>query len=320
VTTKTSIEWTEYSWNFATGCDRVSPGCDHCYALTMAARNKAMGSARYQRDGNPKTSGPGFGVTVHRDLLWAPYSWRKPRLVFVNSMGDFWHAEISDGALMTAWRVMGETPLHRYQILTKRADRMERWMRKWSDIAGDREAASRPSGMPPMPRGPEPVRAAYESGRARLFADMLDFMGPPPEGAAYPLYDWMEGIRWWPRVLPNIWLGVSVESPPYYSRIRHLQRTPAAVRFLSCEPLLEPLPDLPLEGISWVITGGESGPGARPAKLEWFRQIRDQCQAAGVAYFHKQHGSVLARQLGLPGKGGHAAAILDGRRYLEMPG
>lgn len=127
----TSIEWTDTTWNPTTGCDRVSPGCDHCYALTMAKRLKGMGSAKYQRDGDPRTSGPGFGVTEHATALDAPLSWRKPRKVFVNSMSDLFHNEVSDEFIARVWQAMGGAPQHQYQILTKRPARMRSWTRRW---------------------------------------------------------------------------------------------------------------------------------------------------------------------------------------------
>lgn len=187
-----SIEWTEATWNPTTGCDRVSVGCDNCYALTLSKRLKAMGAAKYQRDGDPRTSGPGFGVAVHPDALLTPYSWRQPRLVFVNSMSDLFHAKVPLEFVREVLGVIAATPQHTYQLLTKR------------------------------------------SVRLRKVADQLD----------------------WP---PNLWLGVSVENADAMSRIDHLRQVPAAVRFLSCEPLLGPLPGLDLGGVDWVIAGGEFG-------------------------------------------------------------
>jgi len=280
----TAIQWTDETWNPVTGCDQVSPGCDHCYALTMAARLKAMGQAKYQRDGDPRTSGPGFGVTCHPDIVNNPLSWRKPRRVFVNSMSDLWHPQVPDGFIAWIWWVMSQTPEHTYQILTKRPKRMAAWVRRWNDLDGEtnefRDA-----------RGPVEVRAAHPSGRGQLFAGMLEQWGDPPEGAAYPPFDWMEGMRWWPTWPPfNIWLGTSIENADYLWRADALRGVDAAVRFLSLEPLLGPLPDLNLDGIHWVIVGGESGRNARPMDLDWARGIRDQCQTAGVAFFMKQLG------------------------------
>lgn len=128
MSTQTSIEWTNVTWNPTTGCNRVSPGCDHCYALTMAKRLKAMGNPRYQNDGDPRTSGPGFGITVHDDVLSHPLRWRKPSFVFVNSMSDLFHARVPFDFVERVWQVMEQTPQHTYQILTKRPDRMARFV------------------------------------------------------------------------------------------------------------------------------------------------------------------------------------------------
>jgi protein gp37 len=247
---KSSIEWTEATWNPTTGCDKVSPGCDNCYAMTLAKRLKAMGSAKYQNDGDPRTSGPGFGVTIHSDAVTQPLHWRAPRRVFVNSMSDLFHARVPREFLIRVWDVMSRTPQHTYQILTKRPDRMARVLREL------------PAGL-------------------------------------------------WQLPLPNVWLGTSVENQKYADlRIPALLDTPAAVRFLSCEPLLGPVDlaqslalwqpgdDQPWKGdrlpardiLHWVIVGGESGPGARPMRPDWARALRDECLAAGVPYFFKQWG------------------------------
>jgi protein gp37 len=256
----TTIEWTERTWNPVTGCDRVSDGCTNCYALSLAARLKAMGSRRYQVDGHPVTSGPGFGLHLHRDLVDAPRHWRKPTTVFVNSMSDLFHERIPFEFLAAVFDTMAATPQHIYQVLTKRATHLTR------------------------------------------VADRLP----------------------WP---PNVWMGVSVENQDQVARrAARLLRVPAAIRFLSVEPLLGPvdltevlweeslIPDTfgPRNDIHWVIAGGESGPGARPCELDWLRSLRDQCQSAGVPYFLKQIG-------GHPDKRGHEKALLDGRRWLEMP-
>ncbi|MER7710611.1 phage Gp37/Gp68 family protein [Streptomyces werraensis] len=221
---RSSIEWTEATWNPTTGCDRVSSGCDHCYALTLAKRLKAMGSAKYQSDGDPRTSGPGFGLTVHPNALRVPYGWKSPRTVFVNSMSDLFHARVPLDYVRQVFEVIADTPQHTYQVLTKRARRL------------------------------------------RTVADRLE----------------------WP---PNLWMGVSVETARELPRVDDLRQVPAAVRFLSCEPLLGPLADLDLSDIHWVIVGGESGLGARPMRPEWAADIVDRCRRAGVAPFVKQLGS-----------------------------
>jgi len=326
----TGIEWAEEVWNPTTGCDRISDGCDNCYALKMAGRLKKMGQVKYQNDGSPRTSGPGFGVTMHPDALEQPFRWTRPRRVFVNSMSDLFHDSVPDGFIAQVWDVMGRTPWHTYMILTKRHARMRSWVSRWADTSGDaeRRRGDRTYGMPPMPRGPVAVRATYESGRALLFADMLDSMGTPPEGCAYPLYDWMEGQRFWPAVLPNVWLGVSAEDQKWADiRIPALLDTPAAVRFVSAEPLLGridlrahlagscPEHDFPggfcvqrghpgVRHLNWLIVGGESGPGARPMDEEWARTLAIQAVRAKVPVFVKQLGSVLGKQLGAGPKGG----------------
>jgi protein gp37 len=218
---RSGIEWTEVTWNPTTGCDRVTPGCDNCYALTLSKRLKAMGSEKYQNDGNPITSGPGFALTLHESALSQPYRWTGRKVVFVNSMSDLFHAKVPLDFVRRVFDVIRDTPQHTYQVLTKRSSRLPK------------------------------------------IADKLD----------------------WPS---NLWMGVSVEDAAHLYRVDDLCAVPAAVRFLSCEPLLGSLAGLDLEGIDWVITGGESGPGARPLNPDWVREIRDLCQSANVAYFHKQ--------------------------------
>ncbi|MFC4104722.1 DUF5131 family protein [Micromonospora zhanjiangensis] len=240
---KSAIEWTEATWNPTTGCDRISSGCDHCYALTLAKRLKAMGSPKYQVDGDPRTSGPGFGVAIHADALDVPYRWREPRTVFVNSMSDLFHARVPLAYVRRVFEVMRKTPRHTYQVLTKRAARL-----------------------------------------ARL-APEID----------------------WPA---NVWMGVSVEDASQTARVDHLRTVPAAVRFVSAEPLLGPLPGLDLDGVDWLIAGGESGAGCRNMSADWVRDLRDQCQVAGTAFFFKQWGGRT------PKAGGRA---LDGRTWDEMP-
>lgn len=247
------IEWTDVTWNPVTGCDRTSPGCDNCYALGMAKRLKAMGSLRYQNDGDPVTSGPGFMVSEHPDTLGLPLRWRSPRRVFVNSMSDLFHPGVSDGFIAAVIQTMSVASQHTYQVLTKRPWRMARLLsRIWWDCDGD-------------------------SNLGRFTAEELGETG--------------NGCYDTARNLPNVWWGTSIESDRYTFRADHLRATPAAVRFLSCEPLLGPLPSLDLAGIDWVIVGGESGPGARPMHPDWARDIRNRCQAAGVPFFFKQWGA-----------------------------
>ncbi|MHA2788365.1 DUF5131 family protein [Corynebacterium sp. S7] len=240
---RSSIEWTEVTWNPVTGCDRISAGCDNCYALTMSKRLKAMGSKKYQNDGDPRTSGPGFGITIHPSTLQEPYSWRSPRVVFVNSMSDLFHAKVPLAFIQSVFDVMRDTPQHTYQVLTKRSLRLKR------------------------------------------LAPKLDFPS-------------------------NCWIGVSVESSEVYRRIDHLREIPAAVRFLSCEPLLGPLDGIDLRNIDWVIAGGESGAHYRPMDISWARGIRDACEIAEVPFFFKQWGGQSPKKLGRE---------LDGIVWNEFP-
>ena len=229
-----AIEWTESTWNPVTGCTKVSPGCTHCYAERMARRLRAMGQPNYAN---------GFRVTVHEETLELPRRWRKPQMVFVNSMSDLFHEGVGKEFILRTFAVMNEAPQHTFQVLTKRS--------------------------------------------ARLLA--LD-----------PMLPWM----------PNIWMGVTVESAAYRSRIDHLRRTGAHTKFVSLEPLLGPLSDLNLDGIDWVIVGGESGPGARPMDESWVIDIRNQCLAARVPFFFKQWGGTNKKKAG---------RILEGRMWDEMP-
>src|SRR5580658_4659864 len=207
---RSSIEWTEATWNPTTGCDRTSPGCDRCYALTLAKRLKAMGVAKYQNDGDPRTSGPGFRVTVHPDALDLPLHWASPRTVFVNSMSDLFHDDVPLEFIRQVFNVMAETSQHTYQVLTKRAQRL-----------------------------------------AKVAEDLP-----------------------WPA---NVWMGVSIENDRYAFRANHLRSVPAAVRFLSVEPMLGPVPSLDFSGIHWVIAGGESGHGARPIGATWVMDLQERC-------------------------------------------
>ncbi len=240
---RSAIEWTEATWNPVTGCDRISAGCEHCYAMSLAKRLKAMGSIKYQNDGDPRTSGPGFALTLHHKALDEPRRWRNPRTVFVNSMSDLFHARVPLGFIREVFDVCRETPQHTYQVLTKR------------------------------------------SLRLRRVADALD----------------------WPS---NVWMGVSVEDSAAMNRVDHLREVPAAVRFLSCEPLLGPLDGINLDGIQWVIAGGESGPNYRPMQVGWARGIRDACTDANGAFFYKQWGGRTPKSYGRE---------LDGRLWDEMP-
>lgn len=231
---KTTIEWTEHTWNPVTGCDKVSPGCDNCYAERMAARLQAMGSSRYAN---------GFRVTLHKDKVSEPLRWVKPRMVFVNSMSDMFHPEVPGEFIADVFNVMTQASQHTFQVLTKRPQRAARLLRGGS-------------------------------------------------------------------IADNIWIGTSIETDRYTFRANHLRKIDVPVRFLSCEPLLGPLPSLSLDGISWVIVGGESGPGHRPMEADWVHEIRDLSSAAGSAFFFKQWGGHT------PKAGGR---LLEGREWSEWP-
>lgn len=232
--TKSTIEWTQATWNPSTGCDALSPGCDNCYAERLTKRLKAMGQKKYSR---------GFELTLHPDTIELPLRWKQPQTIFVNSMSDLFHHSVPLEYIQRVFGTMRAASWHQFQILTKR------------------------------------------SGRLLAFSDLID----------------------WPS---NVWMGVSVESDSYASRIDHLRRTGAKTKFLSLEPLIGPLEGLDLNGIDWVIVGGESGPGARPMATEWVKSIRRQCKEQNVAFFFKQWGGVQKSRTG---------RMLDGRTYDEMP-
>lgn len=232
---RSDIEWTEATWNPVTGCTKVSNGCRNCYAERLANRLMAMANPSYLN---------GFKVTLHPELLERPGQWKKPRMIFVNSMSDLFHAEVPAEFIHATFQVMQKTPQHTYQILTKRSERLK-------ELSGD------------LP---------------------------------------------WPE---NVWMGVTVEEAKHKTRIDHLRETGAAVKFLSLEPLLGPMGRLNLQGIHWVIVGGESGPGARPMKDSWAMEIRDQCQHEGIPFFFKQWGGVRKKKAG---------RLLQGKLWSEMPG
>ncbi|MEU2996846.1 phage Gp37/Gp68 family protein [Streptomyces sp. NPDC006995] len=320
------IEWTEQTWNPTTGCDRISPGCDNCYALTMAKRLKGMGSAKYQTDGDPRTSGPGFALATHPDTLTEPLRWKKPRKVFVNSMSDLFHARVPRDFLAQVFAVMAATPQHTYQILTKRPERAARILTDLCTCG---------TGHPP----------------GEHFRSSMEWAATPHSPTYVPGLE--HGIyhrSGWP--LPNVWIGTSVENQKYADlRIPALLKTPAAVRFLSCEPLIGPVDlsdyvsrpcpcchgeghdescapcyDLGCNGggfvhdLHWVIAGGESGPGARPLHAEWLADILTDTQQAGVATFVKQLGTVWARDTYWGGKSIAAHGDTKGGDPTYWPG
>lgn len=316
--TASKIQWTDETWNPTTGCDQVSSGCDNCYALTMAARLKAMGQAKYQTDGRPETSGPGFGLQVHPDTLDQPMRWRKPRRVFVNSMSDLFHPQVPDDFIADVFAVMAATPQHTYQILTKRPKRMRSLLTY--DYLGDtfegdvRNAASRT------------LRVLYDNR-----------MADPNQAERLARVDRNRGVEWerraWPGwSLPNVWLGTSVEDQDTADqRVPQLLATPAAVRFLSCEPLLGPVDLIPSlkawaqgaavqinANLHWLIVGGESGKCARPMHLGWARSLVEQCRQAEIPAFVKQLGSMPV--YGVPARAEHRYRVTGkGGEPTEWP-
>lgn len=233
---QSSIEWTEMTWNPTTGCNKVSAGCKFCYAEVMSRRLQAMGLDKYKDN---------FSLRIHEHELQRPYTWKKPKIVFVNSMSDLFHRDVPIDFIQKVFKVMKDNPQHVFQVLTKRAD----------------------------------ILHYYDS----------------------------EGWLNWSH---NIWMGVSVENEKVTHRISHLAATGARVKFLSCEPLIGPLPNMTLQGIDWVIVGGESGRKPRPMKSEWVSEIKDQCLAADVAFFFKQWGGTNKKKTGRE---------LEGRTWDEMP-
>jgi protein gp37 len=234
MSTGTSIEWTDATWNPVTGCTKVSPGCKHCYAERMSRRLLAMGQPRYRN---------GFRVTLQSDVLDLPLKWRLPRTIFVNSMSDLFHSEVPGSYIKKCFAVMELASHHTFQVLTKRPERVVEMSRE-------------------LP---------------------------------------------WPA---NIWMGTSIENQGFIHRAHHLLKVPAAIRFLSIEPLLGPVRGLPLDRIGWVIVGGESGPGARPMDEAWVLAIKDECNDAKVPFFFKQWGGVQKSRTG---------RSLQGREWNEMP-
>jgi protein gp37 len=225
---ETHIEWTDATWNPVAGCSIVTAGCTNCYAMQMAKRLEAMGVEKYQgltRRSGKRTVWNGV-VREDKAALKIPYGWKKPKKIFVNSMSDLFHEQVTDNFILDVWQVMRATPQHNYQILTKRPRRM-----------------------------------------AELVADRV--------GA----------------VLPNVWLGTSIENVDVLHRARELRAVPAAIRFISFEPLIGPVGTIDLTGIDWAIVGGESGSAARPIREEWIDQIYSQCVEQRTAFFFKQWGT-----------------------------
>jgi protein gp37 len=231
---KSKIEWTDSTWNPVSGCTEVSLGCDHCYARTFSERFRGVPEHPFEH---------GFDLRLWPSRLEYPLRWKKSRRIFVNSMSDLFHKDISDSYIKQVFEVMVQADWHIYQILTKRPRRLARL-------------------APQLP---------------------------------------------WPS---HIWMGVSIETSTYVWRADYLREVPAAVRFISAEPLLGPLPTLSLCGIDWLISGGESGYGFRPCDPDWVRELRDHCLRESVAFFHKQWGGRTSKAGG---------RLLDGRTWDQYP-
>ncbi len=234
----TSIEWTNATWNPVTGCTKISPGCDHCYAERFSERFRGV-------PGHPFEAG--FDLQLRPERLEQPIRWRQPKMIFVNSMSDLFHKQVPRAFIDRVFDAMEAAHWHTFQVLTKRSSLMQRY-----------------------------VNQRYRDT-------------PCPE---------------------HIWMGVSVEDGARKSRIEHLRKTNASIRFLSVEPLVGATGSLNLSGIHWVIVGGESGPHARPMKIEWAREVREQCLGQEVAFFFKQWGGLR------PKSGGRT---LDGFEWNQWP-
>jgi protein gp37 len=234
VADNSAIEWTEATWNPVTGCDKVSPGCAHCYAETFAKRWRGVAGHPYEQ---------GFDLRLWPSRLNQPLKWQRSRMIFVNSMSDLFHERIPASYVHDVFDVMARADWHSFQVLTKRHERL-------AELA--------------------------------------------------PSLTWHE----------NVWMGVSIENRRFVHRAETLRNVPAAVRFISAEPLLGPLEGLDLSGIDWLIAGGESGPRHRRCDATWVRELRDRCVAEGVAFFFKQWGGAR------PKSGGR---VLDGRTWDELP-
>ncbi|HXW71016.1 MAG TPA: phage Gp37/Gp68 family protein [Methylocella sp.] len=234
----TAIEWTDTTWNPVTGCTKISAGCDNCYAERFSERFRGV-------KGHPFETG--FDLTLRSERLLQPLQWKRPRMIFVNSMSDLFHKEIPRAYVSAVFDTMEKADWHIYQVLTKRSSLMQKF-----------------------------INDRYKKRLAP----------------------------------PHMWFGVSVENEKAASRIVHLQKANASIRFLSIEPLIAPVGKVLLDGIAWVIVGGESGYGARPMKPEWVMDIRDQCIDAGVAFFFKQWGGRS------PKTGGR---LLEGKEWSQFP-
>lgn len=231
---KSKIEWTEDTWNPTTGCNKISSGCINCYAERMSFRLQKMGNTKYKN---------GFNLTIHPESLSEPFAWKKPRMVFVNSMSDLFHEDLPFEFIEQVFKVMNDNPKHTFQVLTKRSDVLKKYSKH---------------------------------------------------------------LTW----TKNIWMGVTVEDQNQLFRIDNLRKTDAQIKFLSCEPLLSDLGRMNLQGIHWVIVGGESGAKSRPVKESWVQSILKQCEQEKIPFFFKQWGGFNKKKNG---------KNLNSRTYTEMP-
>ncbi len=244
---KSAIEWTDATWNPVTGCTKISAGCKNCYAERFAERFRGVPNHPFEQ---------GFDLRLWPERLTLPLVWKESRMIFVNSMSDLFHKDVSDDFIRRVFKVMTEAKQHVFQVLTKRPQRMLEWISAQQNF----------------------------------------------------------------KVAPHIWLGVSVENDEVSWRMDFLKKIPAQVRFLSIEPLIGPvhLSHRKLEGIHWVIVGGESGPGARPVNPEWITAIRDECRRNKVPFFFKQWGAYNAEGERVGKK--TAGRVLEGKEWSQLPG
>lgn len=310
---KTAIEWTDATWNPMVGCSKVSAGCDNCYAIGVAHR----GMSEHHRGLTVRVEGQTeWNGEIHRapdSVFYKPLAWKRPRRIFVNSLSDLFHPNVSTETIVEVFATMALTQRHTYQILTKRPQRMVRLLNGDDDQPGWDGRYSRDERF---------FVAAVEQAIIRRHPNAP--FDDDHDGYLIPGV-WDEDGMVWP--LPNVWLGVSIENNAFAWRANHLRNTPAAIRWVSAEPLLGPLDELDLTGIDWVVAGGESGPGARPMHPDWVRDLRDRC--ADTAFMFKQWGAWcpdvdVATGLDAPesmSRLGKKAAgrTLDGRTWDEYP-
>lgn len=319
----TGIEWTDETWNPVTGCSKVSPGCAHCYAEELTKRYaKAWGVP-----GLPWTpQNAAENVILKPRKLDEPLRWRDPRMVFVNSMSDLFHEQIPDSYIDLVFAVMAAARHHTFQVLTKRPERMREYVtaRHNRDLRLTWESLK--------------THSSEDTDRRGKLRELVAGNSPVPVA-----------------VLPNVWLGVSIENRQFVRRADLLRDTPAAVRFISAEPLLGPLvcpeckghgsipvpgggaacpnlcadgsgastfgPSLDLTNIDWLIAGGESGPRHRAVDVAWLRDLRDACLAESP---YPRPGALAGRPAFFFKQWGGATAKsggneLDGRKWLEIP-